>query len=243
MPRSLITLIFFLFFHFSAYGQLKIKVFVGLCDNETQGIAPVGKSIGDGNKPEANLYWGCSDGLPKVFGKSKYWKLKASEKKLEDPVMRTASYEHVDHNANLEALAYRGAELKQCFLDYEKAVSSGEYDLVCFIGHNALMDFTPPEIPKGVADNATDVIVLCCLSDRYFSTRTKSMGAEPVLMTRSLMYPGAFILHDVFEKWFDKKDKAALRLAAGKAYHKNQVSNNPRLTLNNALTVFEKLAQ
>ena len=33
-----------------------IQVFVALCDNESQGIAPVPARIGDGNKPDANLY-------------------------------------------------------------------------------------------------------------------------------------------------------------------------------------------
>src|SRR5215212_8846369 len=46
-----------------------IHVFVALCDNKYQGIVPVGKSIGNGQDPESNLYWGCDLGLRTYFKK------------------------------------------------------------------------------------------------------------------------------------------------------------------------------
>ena len=33
-----------------------IHVFVALCDNDSQGIVPVPKKIGNGNDPDNNLY-------------------------------------------------------------------------------------------------------------------------------------------------------------------------------------------
>ena len=51
-----------------------IHVYVALCDNESQGIAPVPAKIGDGDDPANNLYWGCSEGARPYFSKSKLWK-------------------------------------------------------------------------------------------------------------------------------------------------------------------------
>jgi hypothetical protein len=233
-----------------AFGEKKVKVFVALCDNETQGIVKVGKEIGDGDKPESNLYWGCSDGLPKVFGKSSKWKkveanaaeVKPEEQKEGDQkILRSAGFKHAKSASQLVANAYRGSEIKQCFIDFETAVASGEYDLVCFIGHNALMDFLAPNLPETKSGNKTDVIVLCCLSDRYCSERIKSIGARPILMTSSLMYPGSFVLHDVLEDWLAGKSIESFRTTAGKAYYTNQVKMNKNLSIKGATSVFTKL--
>ena len=52
-----------------------IHVFVALCDNVHQGIVPVPVSIGNGQKPSTNLYWGCGYGIKTYFKKSQEWKL------------------------------------------------------------------------------------------------------------------------------------------------------------------------
>jgi hypothetical protein len=44
-----------------------IHVFVALCDNDSQGIVPVPKKIGNGNDPDNNLYWGCGYGVRTFF--------------------------------------------------------------------------------------------------------------------------------------------------------------------------------
>ena len=43
------------FFISSQAEEKKIRVFVALCDNATQGIVKVNSNIGDGNKPDSNL--------------------------------------------------------------------------------------------------------------------------------------------------------------------------------------------
>jgi len=48
-----------------------IHTYVALCDNASQGIAPVPAKIGDCNDPANNLYWGCSDGARSYLSKSK----------------------------------------------------------------------------------------------------------------------------------------------------------------------------
>jgi hypothetical protein len=50
------------------------------------------------------------------------------------------------------------------------------------------------------------------------------------------MYPGAFILHDVLDGWLVGEDQEHLRLAAAKAYTKNQ-----RISTKSALNVFAPL--
>ena len=46
-----------------------IHIFVALCDNENQGIVKVPASIGNGQKPSTNLYWGCGYGIKTFFKK------------------------------------------------------------------------------------------------------------------------------------------------------------------------------
>lgn len=207
----------------SAWAEEKrIAVFVGLCDNATQGIVKVGEKIGDGNKPDANLYWGCSDGLKSYFKASRRWKLEKSGTDTGDGrILERLTFRHVSGNAVLTAEAWRGSDLRDCYIACERAMLSGKNDLVVFIGHNVLMD-TEIAPPAARAAGKTDAIVLCCLSDRYFGQRLEERGVRPVLLTTQLMYPGSFILHDALEPWLAGKDRAALRSAAGLAYANNQ---------------------
>ena len=50
-----------------------IHVHVALCDNDSQGIVPVPKKIGNGNDPGNNLYWGCGYGVRTFFTNSSDW--------------------------------------------------------------------------------------------------------------------------------------------------------------------------
>src|SRR5689334_16291764 len=50
-----------------------IHVFVALCDNVNQGIVPVAPSLGNGDDPAKNLYWGAAFGVKTFFNKSADW--------------------------------------------------------------------------------------------------------------------------------------------------------------------------
>jgi hypothetical protein len=203
-------------------AEKRIAVFVGLCDNATQGIVKVGAKIGDGDKPADNLYWGCSDGLRSHFKASKRWKLEKSETATgDDRILERMTFRHVSGTAVLVAEAWRGSKLKDCYEACEKAMLSGDNDLVAFLGHNVLMDVAI-EPPAEKAKGKTDAIVLCCVSDRYFRARLENAGVRPVLLTTQLMYPGSFILHDALEPWLQGKARGSLRDAAGLAYARNQ---------------------
>lgn len=201
-----------------------VNVYVALADNDSQGIVPVPKAIGNGEDPENNLYWGTADGLKGCFDKSKTWKLTDKTEAGPSPdILRTRTYRHTTTNVVLYARAYRGRAIKQCIQDFESAVQTNAADLIVFIGHNGLMDFDLPALktPDGKG-RQTDCIVLCCKSDAYFKTRLRAAGGRPVLLTTQLMYPGAFILHAVADQWLKGADLTAIRDSAGAAYAKNQ---------------------
>jgi phosphoserine aminotransferase len=47
----------------------QVRVYVALCDNESQGIVPVPAKIGNGNDPDQNLYW-VADMASELFSKN-----------------------------------------------------------------------------------------------------------------------------------------------------------------------------
>lgn len=199
----------------------QVRVFVALCDNKTQGIVPVGARIGNGDDPDANLYWGCTDGFGSYFRKSGQWKVVESKSDVSHAVLRSLKLRRADGSVELLAEAYRGSEIKQCLKDFESAAAANQYDLVAYIGHNALMDFSV-DPPKKTDGNDTEVIVLCCMSEAYFGDRLKNLGCKPLLTTQQLMYPGSFILQAALGSWSNGGKPADLVNAAAKAYAKNQ---------------------
>lgn len=205
-------------------GGKQVAVFIALCDNEHQGIAPVPERIGNGRDPANNLYWGCSDALPKVMRASKDWGRPVSYadyRNKQSAVLDTVVCTRADGAATVYAYAYRGDAMVQCLRDFEQALAGGTYDLVAFIGHNGLMDEEVPELPP--CKGNTDAIVLCCMSDEWFSDRIRSLGCHPVLMTQQLMYPAAKVLTETLAVWLKTpRHAAAIRSAAGKAYAANQ---------------------
>lgn len=220
-----------------AENERTVGVFVALCDNVHQGIVPVPKTIGNGDDPERNLYWGNSEGLAGVFGKSSHWKKESSGEGAVGDVLKTYSYRHNSGKVVLKAFAYRGSAIQACLTDFEGALRQGTYDLAVYIGHNGLMDFSLP-LPAvtGPPKKKPEGIVLCCKSQSYFQERIQALRAEPVLLTTQLMYPGAFILHDVLEEWIKGAGPESYRAAAGRAYAANQ-----KISQKAALGVFYKL--
>lgn len=235
-----------------------VHVHVALCDNATQGIAPVPAKIGNGDDPPNNLYWGCSDGSRPVFSKSRQWKRLSIGKVDGAPeILERLVFQHKKTRALLVVDAWRGSEIQPCITAFCKAMAGQRYetlameidgkarrinlaggaDFLTFIGHNGLMEFRVPKYPANPKrKQPVAAALLCCKSHRYFTGHIDEAGVEPVLMTASNMYPGAFILHDALEGWFDGKEPAALRQIAAEAYAKNQ-----KISTRAALTVFAEL--
>lgn len=218
------TFFVFLLLALPCSAAKSIELFVALCDNKTQGIAPVGAKIGNGDDAPNNLYWGCSDGARSYFKKSSKWTLEKSTQPEEDFLLETLTFKHKASGTLLTTHAYRGSRMAKCLEDYFQELKSGGPDkLVAFIGHNGLMD-SSPQIPKVTETDKpnTPTIILCCISDSYFAEHLKTFQAHPLLLTKSLMYPGAFILHDTIEVWLKNGKPNQYLEAAAKAYGKNQ---------------------
>lgn len=96
-----------------AHGEPKqIRVFIALCDNQSQGIIPVSPQIGNGDNPDANLYWGCDEGFGPVFRHSKNWQVLESQSDVSQTVLRRVKLSHVQAELALIADAYRGSEIR-----------------------------------------------------------------------------------------------------------------------------------
>lgn len=230
-----------LMFSASAQEAREIHVFVALCDNESQGIVPVNPRIGNGDKPAANLYWGCSDGLSSYFKSSKLWKLEEREDNPADGVLERLTFTHASfENVRLIAHAYRGSEIRSCMREFFESTTAASSDakLIAFIGHNGLMDFHLDGPAAAESPRGRDVVVLACKSDAYFRERLESAGLRPILMTDQFMYPGSFLLHDAIEGWLRDESVTQIRERAAKAYAKNQ-----RFSVNAARGVFSDLSK
>ncbi len=208
----------------------RIHVIVALCDNATQGIQPVGKRIGDGDKPDDNLYWGCSDGLREWFKKSANWTLEKTERAdlAKDPdakILRILTFKHRSGAAILIAEAWRGRNIREATLSYfDKLIDSSDTapDFVAYIGHNGLMDFSLPSDLSTATEKPKDTAVLCCRSRPFFDESLVARQASPMLMTEQLMYPGSFLLEAALEGWMKGETTEQLRDRAARAYQKNQ---------------------
>ncbi|MFK7910301.1 MAG: hypothetical protein AB8F34_06820 [Akkermansiaceae bacterium] len=235
-----------------------IHVYVALCDNDAQGIAPVPRKIGNGDDPANNLYWGCSDGARPIFSKSKLWKrLSVTKVEAQPKILERLVFQHKKTKAILVVDAWRGSEIEPCIREFCQSLAgqlyesfalkiadketrinlAGGADFLTFIGHNGLMEFRVPEIkPNPHRKQKVDAAVLCCQSKSFFGGHLKTANVKPAVMTASNMYPGAFIIRDVLEGWFTGESQKQLRLRAAKAYAKNQ-----KISTKSAMNVFAPL--
>jgi len=207
-------------------GAAEIHVFVALADNATQGIVPVPAKIGNGDDAEHNLYWGCDEALPHVFHKSADWKFLGREPGPKPAILERLRFQHQSGKWMLVADAYRGSAIRECTTDFFQMLTSSEpvdhLPLVAYIGHDGLMDFSPPTDAVTQRGPGRQAIVLCCISERYFGPHLLTAGAAPLLTTTQLMYPGSFILRDALAGWTRGESPAQIRQRAAAAYARNQ---------------------
>lgn len=168
-------------------GRL-VHVVVALCDNRFQGIVPVPPRIGNGDDPANNLYWGAAYGVKSYFQKSKDWKLIMELQHPKPPVLERVVFRHNSADVYLVADAYQGRQIEQSTIDFlqfaagahREAVdiqlnskqlvlnAGGGADLVVYVGHDGLMDFTLREYPRRSDERQRDVMILACASKPYF---------------------------------------------------------------------------
>lgn len=215
-----------------------VHVLVALCDNENQGIVPVSATLGNGEAPKSNLYWGAAYGVKTYFSKSKDW-TKISETKDPKPhVLERLVFKHKTEEVYLVADAYRGSKMRETIDDFFSATAGtkrenvaaqdktlqvlGSADLVAFVGHNGLMDFKLDKQPVKKDDDKRDAIILACASRNYFTAPLKNTSANPLLWTTNLMAPEAYILHDALDAWVKNETDEQVRTRGASAYAKYQ---------------------
>ena len=216
-----------------------IHVFVALADNVNQGIVPVSASLGNGDNPASNLYWGAAFGIRNFFAKkNKDWELISVIPNPNASILERCIFKHRRESLLMVADAYRGKEISQTTMDFLEAAAGkpgekltignrqfhtgGSADLVAYIGHNGLMDFTLASHPKRRDDRQRRAIILACASKQYFSTALQQSGATPLLWTTNLMAPEAYVLSAAIDGWIKKESDEQIRLRASDAYHKYQ---------------------
>jgi hypothetical protein len=219
-----------------------VHVFVALADNIHQGIVPVAKILGNGEDAPHNLYWGSAYGVKTFFARSADWRLLSSGEKPKDEVLERCVFKHRTANVYLVADAYRGREIEtamQNFFDAAAGVSAGEISvkdglqtvtlnirgdasLVVYIGHDGLMDFHLPRIPKKKNDSPRQAIMLACASKAYFAEPLRASGAYPLLWTTNLMAPEAYTLKSALDGWILNESNEQIRERSAAAYAKYQ---------------------
>ena len=228
----------------AAGEPLIAHVVVALCDNEFQGIVPVPATLGDGDSPKTNLYWGAMYGVRSFFRRQPEWQIMAIAPSSDERVLdRVLFRREITRNGKrtqvfLVAEAWRGrniAEAIRHFLELNRGQhveriragnrefgAGGAAHVIAFVGHNGLMDFPAPVLPSvtaAVRPHAS--VVLACLSDSYF-TPLLSRESVPLITTSGLMAPEAYTLEAVLEAWFAGGDGARVKQAAASAYAQYQ---------------------
>jgi len=98
----------------------------------------------------------------------------------------------------------------------------GNANLVVYVGHNGLMDFTVEQPAHASSTNSRDAMVLACKSRPYFEQRLAALGCRPVLLTTGFMAPEAYTLDAAAAGWLAREGPAAIRERAAQAYRKYQ---------------------
>ena len=105
-------------------------------------------------------------------------------------------------------------------------------DLVVYVGHDGLMDFTLEKNFQGEAAGVREAIVLACASKSYFGPTLRATRARPILWTTGLMAPEAYTLKDALDGWMARETTEQIRERAARAYAKYQkISSNAALRL------------
>jgi hypothetical protein len=217
-----------------------VHVFVALADNQHQGIVPVPARLGNGDDPEHNLYWGSAYGVKTFFARSPEWLLMGCSGKPKPEVLERCVFKHRKTDTYMVADAYRGSEIRQAVLDFldaaagaspetinvppssERLTIRGGSNIVAYIGHDGLMDFKLPLIPKKKNEIRREAIILACASKQYFAEVLGAGGAYPLLWTTNLMAPEAYTLKSALDGWILGENNEQIRDRAAGAYGKYQ---------------------
>lgn len=207
---------------------------VALCDNKYQGIVPVPARIGNGQDPANNLYWGCGYGVKTFLKKQSEWQLVTVVKQPAPYIHERLVFKHRRPGIYLVADAYDGARMKETItrflqyaagrdripvlLDNDTLPAGGDARLICFIGHNGLMDARLSAYPEKADNRPRDIAIFACASKPYFSEAIRRTGANPLIWTTHLMSPEAYTLDAMIDSWLQKEKPALIHEKVAQAY-------------------------
>lgn len=215
-----------------------IHVVVALCDNKYQGIVPVPARIGNGDDLIDNLYWGADLGVKSYFRRLKDWKLVQSVKDPAPKILERVIFRKSKGGAILVADAYRGREIKAATEDFmsfaagaspltlsvlgKELSGGGGADMLVYVGHDGLMNFQLSSTAKHQDARTRKVAILCCKSQQFFGPSVQAAGAEPLLWTKSLMAPEAYVLEAAVQSFLKHENGSRAVERASAAYAKYQ---------------------
>jgi hypothetical protein len=221
-------------------GPIEIEVFVPLCDNAL--IACGRAAAGDPRSLEANLYWGAAYGAERFLSRAPGFRVQSRRDGPADAaVLRELVVERTpakgERAVRLSLHAYAGDRIDTALEDFLRAAGGGSAaDLVVWAGHDRLMDRGPPKLSAGATPRP--VAVLACMSEQYFGPVLQSIGARPIVLTRTFMAPEAYLLEALAAAVarHGPTEPVALRAALVDAYARYQ-----RITPRAASSVFSKI--
>jgi hypothetical protein len=209
---------------------LRVRVYVALCDNASQGIVPVkNPAICDGDVPEHNIYWGTRGGLS-GFTRAAGFRLVESTRPEAGPIaVRSVWRKRVRSiDIELEGLAYRGREIRTAMLDFVRAVHSddataaGTPHVVAYVGHNYFLDTSDVhdfrEAARGGGATAKGIVALSCLGHQHIRPYITRDRAEILAINTNLAYPGAWSLGGAIEALARRESGRGVRDAAARAF-------------------------
>jgi hypothetical protein len=223
-----------------------VHVIVCLCDNRNQGIVPVSSELGNGRQPRTNLYWGAMYGVKTFLKRSDHWEtLSPPAPDSNGPVLERALFRLKGDGEPviLLAEAYDGAHMAGALRKFYHAAAGrvvrelrlggedgsprrygllGGADLVCFVGHNGLMDKAVRPPARKARRRPSGAVVLACRSEEYFRRPMDGVGCPLLVSTRGLMAPEAYTLDALVRAWAGGGDESSMRAAAAEAYAKYQ---------------------
>ena len=212
----------------AAGKPIMVHVVVALCDNLYQGIVPVPESIGNGQNPDSNLYWGAMYGVRAYFNRSDAWEQVAIQqpdnKRILERVLFIGDVVRGDSSVPVHVVAdaWDGKHIRDATVAFLKMASEGEPHLVAYVGHDGLMDFSLPSPEPVETVPPRDALVLACASKQYFKKHLEVAGAHPLLLTTGLMAPEAYTLDAAIRTWAAGGSTKEVGTSAAKAYHQYQ---------------------
>jgi len=227
-----------------ARGQpIVAHVIVALCDNRYQGIVPVPESVGDGQNPRSNLYWGAAFGVRTYFARKAAYSLQQlpCAAPVLDRILLRKTISRAGRPVELVVIAeaWDGRAIREATarflrlaagLDPESVAAprpsgpaviraGGDAAVIAYVGHNGLMDFAAPCRPEPNPDAfARSSIVLSCASNPYFLELLRTGGSHPLLLTTGLMAPEAYTLEAALRTFAAGAAAPEVKKAAAAAY-------------------------